>query len=569
MKSFRFESIWLLSRQERRARMESFHRDKNLILGRNHTGKSSLIRSLFETLGASPEGKLDRWDENAVSLVEFSVDNQRYRVLHQQGHRALFDISGTLLVATGSHRVWSEHFAEVTGFNLVVTDKQSETVPADPSCFFLPFYVNQDGSWQAGWNTFKGMQRFKAPYTAILEYFSGIKPPEYYRLRAERDQEQKALDGLKRELGFLERARDRFSQSVSFSGPKVQPENFEREIAFLTEEVTELNKQQEELRDAAVRQQELMESIQLQVGLANKALSVYDSDMKYLRQEGGEKLACPVCGAEHANSFQDLLTYAEDARVLRELVLRLREDAQKARIKYQATQEKVRELDTRYQCISEILNTRRGDLRFGEVVESMGAEGAFKAFEQEKEILKQEILVKLERIEALSDRLNELTSKRRTAEIIERFRGYYASARYPLNLLSDDLSHFRVTSRPAMSGSGGPRAILAYYAALWRICHDVQATFSMPAVIDSPNQQSQDDVNLPAVLKFIAQALPQDMQIIVGLEMESDYEFDKTIALDEPYKLLREDDYPAVEQMLDPMLESMFKSLSEQEEADN
>lgn len=568
MKSFRFESIWLLSSRERRARMESFHRNKNLILGLNHTGKSSLIRSLFETLGASPEGKLETWDDNAVSLVDFSVDNQRYRVLHQQGYRALFDTSGRLLVATGSHRVWSEHFAVVTGFNLVVTSKESETVPADPSCFFLPFYVNQDGSWQAGWHTFKGMQRFKAPYTAILEYFSGIRPPEYYQLRAERDQEQRTLDELKREMGFLDRARARFSQSVFLSGPKVQPENFEKEIVVLAEEVTELNKQQEKLRDVAVRQQELMDSIQLQIGLANEALSVYDSDMKFLRQEGSGKLTCPVCGAEHTNSFHDLLTYAEDARVLRELMLRLREDARKARIKYQATQEKVRGLDIRYQRISEILNTRRGDLQFGEVVESMGAESAFKAFEQEREVLKREISVKLEKIGALSERLNELTSKKRTAEILERFRGYYASARHALNLLPEGLSHFRVTNRPAISGSGGPRAILAYYAALWRICHDVQAMFSMPAVIDSPNQQSQDEVNLPAVLKFIARELPRDMQIIVGLEMESDYEFDKTIPLDEPYKLLRESDYPAVKQMLDPMLESMFKALGEQE-ADN
>lgn len=85
----------------------------------------------------------------------------------------------------------------------------------------------------------------------------------------------------------------------------------------------------------------------------------------------------------------------------------------------------------------------------------------------------------------------------------------------------------------------------------------------MPAVIDSPNQQSQDDINLPTVLKFIAQELPSDMQLIVGLEMESDYEFDNTIVLEDPYRLLLESEFPAVEQILDPMLKSMFNTLSE------
>lgn len=565
MKSFRFENVWLLSRQEQRARAISFHRNKNLILGGNHTGKSSLIRSLFEALGASPEGKLEQWDENAVSVVQFSVNDLRYHALHQMGCRALFDANGTMLVATGNGRVWSEHFAEITGFNLVLTNKESETVPADPSCFFLPFYINQDGSWQANWHTFLGMQRYSSPYLAILEYFSGIRPPEYYALRAERDQEQKALDELKRELVFLHRARERFDRSISLSGPKIQSDNFEREIARLTEEVTTLNKQQEEMRDAAVREQELVESIELQIDMAKKALSVYDSDMKYLRKADSGTITCPVCGAEHSNTFFDLLTYAEDARVLRELVLRLHDDSQKARIKHHATQKRLLELQSNYDRISEILNTRRGELRFEEVVESMGAESAFKAFEEEGEVLEREIMKRLAKVDSLSDKLSELTSKKRTNEILGRFREYYASARRALNLLPQDLTHFRINSRPATSGSGGPRAILAYYAALWRICHDFQAPFSIPAIIDSPNQQSQDKVNLPKVLKFIAQELPDTMQLIVGLEMESDYEFDKVIPLEDPYNLLRESELSTVEQVLDPMLEAMFNALSEQE----
>ncbi|MHC1743957.1 MAG: hypothetical protein AB9873_13120 [Syntrophobacteraceae bacterium] len=508
MKSFRFESVWLLSHQERRARTVDFHRNRNLILGRNHTGKSSLIRSLFETLGASPQGRLEKWDDNTVSVVDFSIDGLQYRALHQKGCRALFDQHETILAATTSHSVWSQHFAKITGFNLVLTDKDSETVPADPTCFFLPFYINQDGSWQAGWQTFRGLQRYRSPQKATLEYFAA-SATEYYEFLAQRDLEQKALNELRKDMASLERARERFNKSISLSGPKIQPENFEREIARLTKEVTELNKDQEKLRDVAVREQELLGSIQLQVSMATEALSVYDSDMSYLRKEGSDSLTCPVCGAEHSNSFYDLLIYAEDARTLRQLVLGLHEDERKARIKFHSTQKKILELETNYNCISKILNTRRGDLRFEEVVESMGAEGTFKAFEKEGEELERQILIKLNKMESLSKQLDELTNKERATEILNRFRGYYASARDALSLLPKELKRLKINSRPETSGSGGPRAILAYYAALWRICHDTQAPFSIPAVIDSPNQQSQDDINLPKVLKFIAEKLPQ------------------------------------------------------------
>lgn len=59
MKSFRFESIWLLSHNEKRARRITFHPRRNLVLGTNHTGKSTLVKSLFMTLGATPAGELE------------------------------------------------------------------------------------------------------------------------------------------------------------------------------------------------------------------------------------------------------------------------------------------------------------------------------------------------------------------------------------------------------------------------------------------------------------------------------------------------------------------------------
>lgn len=103
MKSFLFESIWLLSHREQRALLTQFHPNKNILFGRNHTGKSSLIKSLFLTLGARPQGELAQWDENTISVVAFRIEQKRYRAVHQQGHRALFNESGDLVIAATNH----------------------------------------------------------------------------------------------------------------------------------------------------------------------------------------------------------------------------------------------------------------------------------------------------------------------------------------------------------------------------------------------------------------------------------------------------------------------------------
>ncbi|MBU0752325.1 MAG: hypothetical protein KJ787_13715 [Gammaproteobacteria bacterium] len=558
MRSFLFEDIWMLSRRDRRARRVEFHSGKNLILGRNHTGKSSLIKTLFTTLGARPEGELSQWDENTISKVGFSVDGHRFSVLHQTGTRALFDPEGRILASTGDHGEWSAAFADVTGFNLPLTDKQSRTVPADPKCFFLPFYINQDGSWQTDWNTFTGLAQFKAPIGSILEYFSGIKPPEYYEAKAKRDIEQQVLDNLRKERGFLEKARERVGKSFSMSGPKIEPENFKIDIEQLTTEVNSINKRQEILRDQAVKERELLSSIHLQSNLANEALSIYEGDSQFLRSEPREVLVCPVCNAEHSESFLDLLTYAEDARSLRDITVRLRKDAREIENKLSRTNTEIAALEQSYRKVAALLSTRRGDMQFSQVVESMGAEKAFRAFEDERVILETEMSGHLLEHERMTEAMSKLTDRNRSKEILKIFREAYSAALVELSLPMTDTGKAKLTSRPNLSGSGGPRSVLAYYAALWAACYGEKGSFRIPLVVDSPNQQGQDHINLPKVISFLSGRLPRGAQLILGSEIDTDIPFDRKIELTEQYKMLSESDFDEAEVALGPLVSAMY-----------
>lgn len=558
MRSFLFEDIWMLSRRDRRAKRVEFHAGRNLILGRNHTGKSSLIKTLFTTLGARPEGELRQWDENTISKVGFSLDGRRFSVLHQTGTRALFDRDGRILISTGDHSEWSSAFSDATGFNLPLTDKQSRTVPADPKCFFLPFYINQDGSWQADWNTFSGLAQFKAPIGSILEYFSGIKPPEYYEAKAKRDAEQQLLDNLRKERSFLEKARERVGKSFSMSGPKVDPENFRIDIEQLTAEVNEINKRQEILRDQAVKERELLASIHLQTNLAKEALSIYESDSQFLRSEPREALVCPVCNAEHSESFLDLLTYAEDARSLRDISARLHKDTREIENKLSRTNAEIATLELNYRKVTSLLSTRRGDIQFSQVVESMGAEKAFRAFEDERAVLEAEMSGHLLEQERMTEAMNKLTDRNRSMEILKIFREAYSSALVELSLPMTDTGKAKLTSRPKLSGSGGPRSVLAYYAALWAACYSEKGSFRVPLVIDSPNQQGQDYINLPKVISFLSDKLPQEAQLILGSEIDTDQPFDQKIELTEQYKLLSESDFNEAEATIGPLVAAMY-----------
>ncbi|MFL0690711.1 MAG: hypothetical protein ACJLUP_00805 [Agrobacterium tumefaciens] len=561
MKNFRFKNIWLLSETEKRARTVEFSLKKTLVVGMNHTGKSSLIKSLFIALGATPTGDLDRWSKDAATLVSFSIDGVDYFVVRQHANRALFDADGKFLFAATNATDWGKRFASLSGYNLVLTDKNLNPVHGDARTFFLPFYINQDGSWLSSWDTFVGLPQYRQPFQSVLEFFTGVKPADYYELNAQKIIRKSALDDVRSEQRMLKTIKERFAKAVPLDGPKTIPEVFEKDVEALTLEMTLLNAEQEELKDSLVRQKETIDSLKLQVDLALHALTHFDRDAEYLRLDPNGTLTCPTCHAEHGKTFIEILKYTEDARVLRALVTDLRKDEQTAVAAYSKTRDNLRNLDAKYSQVSAILDVRRGDVKLGDIIASMGAETALVAFDAELEDLKTKIDGLLSEIDALDEKLDDLTNPERTKQILELFRTSYLEALTALNMPVVDTKRMKLTSRPDLSGSGGPRSILAYYVALWRTSLGEHGGYSVPAVIDSPQQQGQDSTNLPIMIEYIATKLPADMQVILAVETPTTFKFDKVVNLDEPYRLLTDSDFPTVSSFVRPFLDKMHTGL--------
>jgi hypothetical protein len=565
MKSLRFSDIAILSTKERRARRIEFDQGSNLILGLNHTGKSTVTKMLFETLGASPTGKLEGWDTNAITRVAFTVDGVVYSVLRQGDRRALFDANGQLITATTRARLWTNAFNGITGFNLALTDKNENNASADPSCFFLPFYINQDGSWGNTWNTFKNLSRFKTPVKSILDYFSQITPPEYYRAKSAKDSLSNALAENDRELNALRRAKAKVAEALPTVGPKISSADFENEITRLTLAVNGLNIEQESLRLAALKENELLSIVRREIAVAERTLADYRQDAQFLDRRGINDLICPICGAEHSDSFLGTLEYVEDARALESTILHLK--ASEARLIEQVSKstDVRRNLETQYNELDDILRVKKGEMQFRDVVKSLGAGSALDAFLAQEDDLEGNAQTLLGQIHELEQTMKGLIDKKRNKEIRQRFRDAYTNARTALNLPSVDASKQQIHARPDLSGSGGPRAILAYYAAIWMICSPSgQETYdppSIPLVIDCPNQQGQDAQNLPRIIEFLSSRLPASAQVIVTFEGDVPNKFDRRIELTQPRQLLSEAEFPNLFGELDGMLAIMNDAL--------
>jgi hypothetical protein len=563
MRSLTFKSLQLLSEREMKGRTVNFHPRRNLILGMNHVGKSTVTKLILETLGAIPYGKLDRWDTAAISLLTLTVNDQDFQILRQRSNRSLFTSEGELLAVAARDGEWAQALANLVDFNLVLGDKNENIVQADAACMFLPFYINQDGGWSGQWHAFTGMFRFRSPHKSIVEYFTQIFPPQFYLAKAESDVASKELVSVETELRILNRTRDRLAKSIDIVGPKLTAEAFEIEIKEITRQLTSLNAKQEALRSQAVSLQEGLNSLDHQIALTTDVLVRYKQDFKYLSKPDQEELVCPTCGAHHEESFLSILNFAEDARAVSEMLIRLQESRVLLRNSLVQSNRERTEIAERYKGLQDILEVKRGELQFGDVVKSLGSGAALEAFDLEDRSLEDLRTKHLLSVDKWDREMKIYRKPKRKKEIKLAFQSEYMKARMALNLPSRDVSKMQVSDRPDVSGSAGPREVLAYYAALWWVSRLPQfdSPFSVPIIVDCPAQSGQDKVNLPAMLKFISTGLPAEAQVLLTYEDDVAEEFDSRLKFDKQYSLLTESEFEQVSGSIMPKMQMMRSAL--------
>ena len=151
-------------------------------------------------------------------------------------------------------------------------------------------------------------------------------------------------------------------------------------------------------------------------------------------------------------------------------------------------------------------------------------------------------------IDSVQKQMKQLTRKGRQDEV-NRF--YEEKMHFFLNELDvhsvPDKSTTNVNATIKDTGSELPRALLAYQMAFLHVVAKFGSATLAPLVIDSPNQQDQDDRHLARVLRFIKDQRPSDSQLVLALVDTAGVDFEGTeILLDRKYSLLLESEFDEV-----------------------
>lgn len=205
--NFCIHKFSILSKTLNKSFSENFDKGINLIVGEKDSGKTSLSRAIMYTLGCDVNNfDLKTKIPDIVFILEFSLDNQDYIIVRKQLKTRGRGKNYFKLINNGYEEVFfdTKTFAErlnnLLNINIITLNKDNERTYLYPNHIFLPFYVDQDYSWQSYLSsTFTGLNFIYNFKKIILEYHSGMRSNQYYELLLQKNEalkEYRKLDSL-------------------------------------------------------------------------------------------------------------------------------------------------------------------------------------------------------------------------------------------------------------------------------------------------------------------------------------------------------------------------------------
>ncbi len=565
MKHLIISEIALLSDKERRARRETLDPSRTIILGPNQTGKSSLIKSIYHAFGAEPAKQHPRWlGAEIKSLVKFSVDNSAYMLLRDGSYYAIF--SGDGLFLRSFTRVTADlapYLAGVFDFGLILASRQEEPQNPPPAFLFLPFYMDQDASWQNSWTAFDKLYQYAGWKEPLIEYHTGIRDNAYYEINAKVIRAQgKVNEVLSQETGITSIAR-KLQADANTATFNLNPQIFDDQIKRLLAESEDLLGKENDFKTRLTRLNNEQALQKTRLEIAKRALGELSSDFKFLTNAHTEEIECPTCGNQYANDFAVRFSIASDEDRVAEFIAHISAEIQRLEGDIREVYRDYSVTKTQAEKIESILAEKQGELTLSAVIESEGRRAADKLLQEQLNALKMEREAFEEEIKQLKEQIRAFNEKSSGARkgVMEQYERGLRSYFISLDVKSFSEDVFK-TLAPSLieTGSTLPRAILGYQFAILDLIAKRSPSTVCPIVIDSPNQQAQDAVSLNKILTFISQQQPKGTQLVLGLENDMGIQFGgKTIKLDAKYSLLKQDQYEAVHNEIYGLLKQSLK----------
>ncbi|TCW06632.1 ATP-binding protein [Vibrio crassostreae] len=549
MKSIYFKSVHILSLRDKKGFFFEFSPDINIITGENDTGKSSFIKSLYHTLGA--DVRLDKkWkDDNFISKVVICVNDRDYAFVRHEKRISIFDITEGQkhLVTSNSRTDIALAVRDIFDFNLeLVTKSNLVQGQAQPASLYLPFYIDQDSGWGKILDSFSSLAMYKDWQKNILNFHTGVKPKEYYKLQGKINLIDIDLEEIRATLKALEAAKKRFEESFGRVLFDVDVEYYEELLERFLRKCQDLHQEETEYRIKLIEVLSLRDELVAEIEESKRQLD--ENNIDSLSPSAG--LEAKYAVLENRDKLLQIVPELyEQKSVYDEKITSIKEDLKNA-------QKLSSELKGMLQEVKEHLTLQ-------DVIKSQASKQVEFTFdEQINELLQKIGELDVARTE-LSEEIAKFDDKKRSKEINDKFKESLKLAQTELGIKDPKVGTILQYGPISKSetGSRAPRAILAYHYALLKTIEDKSTNPMLPVVIDSPKQQDPDPYTAKKLFDLCIDGLSTNSQLIIGsVSFEKATDEFKTLTMIEKYSLLKTNLYDEAYQQIMPLYQQAVLS---------
>lgn len=562
MRSLRFKELLVLSRSEKAARRVRFDPKTTILQGENHTGKSSMVKSLFSVFGAKPKMSDLFLKARPQTLLHFTIDDRPYAMLQSGETYALFDQDGAVKLRTTKVMAdLAPALADLFDFRLQLSMKRTlASTIASPSAFFLPTYIDQDTGWNGILSSFGDVAMFVDAKKEAAAYHTGIRPNEFYVRRARMKEAEKTREeplAKQQALRALQKDLSRRLEEVSFD---IDIGEFKAVIDRLLERAAHMKKAEDAYRGDVVRLRGRREDLLAQLAIVQRSRKEIEADYDYALGVPSDDIDCPTCGQVYSNDIVSRFGLASEVSQCEQMRDEIGEKLNEVETDIRKQEQKLAESDGERRVVEELLAEKRGAITLKELIHNEGQKGFRKALEGDLSRIAGEIAEIDAQLDELKGQLSKFDDRARRAEITGVFAGHLDRLIHRLNVVGlppnigkSVYASFRQT------GSGSPRAVLAYHAAVWRVMASQESAVVAPVVVDAVNQQEQDAKHLRAMFETIRDERPKDGQLIVGAVDLKGVDFEGSIEkFEHGYKVLQPSAFAEVGDAMRPYLDRVF-----------
>lgn len=558
MENLVLKEIFLLSKKDGKARSFKLKKGTNLILGKNDTGKSSLIKSIFHTFGGDIKFH-ERWDASRViTVVHFSFKGSKFYILRDNKLFGIFDNEYQIIDSYVGIKELSQFISNKFSFKLKLKQNfDHEIKQATPAFLYLPYYIDQDKGWTETFKSFEGLGQFTRWKKEFLDFHIGYKPSRYYELSAKVEVSKIAKKELLNEKEIITKSSEKLKKKLKVGNFNINIEEYSKEINELLVKINELNTIENTYRKniKALRYEE--HSINEHVSSAKNMLTNLEKDYNFvIKKMDQEGVDCPLCGTHFKNSFYNkysLLEDAEDCKLLiREGIGELHE-----------IREKISKLTTKFnknnkytRGLQKILNKKKRNLKLNDYIKTEARAELHRAIEKQFNKLALKLDKLTLKIDKNEEKKKKFLSRERKKEMNEFYNGEMEKSLRILNVLG--LSFKAYKNLPTVvreTGSDTPRAMLAYSYSVLATIFEFSPSIRLPIIVDSPNQQDQDEKNAKKLIDFTVNNRPKNSQLILGSVSLHEAEVDgHTIELTEKWSLLNKENFEVINSFVSSLL---------------